>query len=86
MCTKEEAEKNLRIIENAINGLEYVKLDAKSLYIVMESYAKDARNFYLQAKYNESVECAYIVWAYIDAMLHLGKIKINEKVLSYFTV
>ncbi|MCW1293047.1 MAG: hypothetical protein OH318_01495 [Candidatus Parvarchaeota archaeon] len=86
MCNKEESEKNVRITKEILDGIIEVSKDVMPLFEILKSYANDAIFFHNEGKYDKSVECSYIVWAYTDALLHLNKIKVKESIINYFTV
>lgn len=84
---KEKARKELDRIKNAMAVLEVLdKKKATSLLTQLRSYYDDGEYFFENKNYLDALEAAFIVWAYIDAGLHLGVFKIDdEKTRKDFT-
>jgi len=83
---EEEARKELDRIEKIKESLAIVDSKADGLVKVMNSYYDDARSFYKKGKYLQALETAFIVWAYVDAGLHLGVFQVPENLKKMFTV
>ena len=61
-------------------------LENSKIFELSRSYFKDAKYFYEKGDFINAFEAVIISWAYIDALLHLGKVKVSEKVKKYFTI
>ncbi|MBI2547255.1 MAG: hypothetical protein HYW23_02305 [Candidatus Aenigmarchaeota archaeon] len=81
------AGKEVDRIKKIMDGLKVV--DSKktdSLVRVMKSYYDDCVSFYRKEKYLQCLETAFIVWAYVDAGLHLGVFKVPGDLKKMFTI
>jgi hypothetical protein len=86
MNMQELAEKEINKIGNAVNELRLVKEDGKELYDLVSSYFTDAKHFLKEKKFVPAFEAAVIVWAYIDAGLHLGVFELPKEYNKLFTI
>ena len=84
---KEKARKELDRAKAAMTAIEVLdKQKTKSLMTQMRSYYDDGEYFFNNGNYLDALEAAFIVWAYIDAGLHLHVFDIkDEKILEDFT-
>ncbi len=86
MDLKKEAEKEIRRIDRIMKNLKIVDDKADSLVKVINSYYEDSRTFFEKKQYLQSLEAAFIVWAYVDAGLHLKVFKVPEELKKMFTI
>ncbi len=87
MEIEKEALKEVKRINEIMNNLEIVdEKKSHSLLKVMKSYYVDCVAFYNKKKYLQSLETAFIVWAYVDAGLHLKVFKVPPELHKIFTV
>jgi hypothetical protein len=83
---EEEAEKEIDRIEKIMESLEVIDSKADSLMQVLNSYYNDSKLFFKKKEYLQALETAFIVWAYVDAGLHLKVFKVPDELKSMFTV
>lgn len=84
---EKDALKEVKRANEIMNNLEIVdEKKSHSLMKVMKSYYIDCVAFYNKKKYLQSLETAFIVWAYVDAGLHLKIFKVPDKLRNIFTV
>ncbi len=50
------------------------------------AYAGDAVHFMKEGRREDAIEAFGIAWAYLDALLHLGLVRIPESFRDWFTV
>lgn len=86
MDLEETARKEATRVEDFMSSLDVVDEKAKSLVEVLESYRKDCKSFLEKGQFLQSLEAAFICWAYVDAGLHLKVFKISDKFKDIFTV
>ncbi len=86
MNIKEISDKEVQRINNIMKKLEILDEKSKSLVIVLKSYHEDCNFFQKKQKFLQSLEAAFICWAYIDAGLHLKVFKIPKKMMKDFTI
>ena len=82
---KEIVEKNIRKIEEVPKNLKILDKNALELYNLAISYFSDSKYFLEKNDLIRAFECITISWAYIDALLHLKLVEIDEKYKKYFT-
>jgi len=82
---KEIVEKNIRKIEEVLKNLKILDKNALELYNLAISYFSDSKYFLEKNDLIRAFECITISWAYIDALLHLKLVEIDEKYKRYFT-
>lgn len=83
---KEEAEKEIKKMQPVIDSLKLENKNAAELFKMAQSYFNDAKYFFEKEKYLQAFESAVIVWAYVDAGLHLKVFSISENLKKLFTV
>jgi hypothetical protein len=76
-----EVMQTLKVAESKKNEEEVVVLKK-----LADSYWIDAQHFLKEKKFLQAFEAAVIVWAYLDAGLHLGAFEVSEEVEKLFTV
>ncbi len=81
-----DAQKEIERIEKILESLEVIDNKADSLFEVLTSYYEDAKAFFIKKQYLQALESAFIVWAYVDAGLHLNVFKVSEDLKNMFTV
>ena len=87
MDLKREAEKEAERVKKVMEKLEIVSpKESESLVKVMKSYCEDCLSFYERKQYLQALETAFIVWAYVDAGLHLGVFKVPDNMKKMFTI
>jgi len=86
MELEEEAQKEIKRIEKIMKNLEVVDSKADSLLKVLNSYYEDSKSFLKKKQYLQALETAFIVWAYVDAGLHLKVFKVPNELRKLFTV
>ncbi|MBI2543329.1 MAG: DUF357 domain-containing protein [Candidatus Aenigmarchaeota archaeon] len=86
MELEKEAEKEIERIEKIMKNLKVTDPKAKSLVNVLNSYYQDSKSFFKKKQYLQALESAFIVWAYVDAGLHLGVFEIPPDFKNMFTV
>ena len=80
------AKKEIEKIENVMNEIKLVDVNGDELLELAKAYFKDAKHFFDKQQYLQAFEAAVIVWAYIDAGLHMKVFSVPEKFLKMFTV
>jgi len=80
---KREAEKEIERMEGVFGSIEGEEGEVLRL---ARSYFEDSKYFFEKEDYLKSFEAAVISWAYVDALLHFGKVRIPKELLKYFTV
>ncbi len=83
---EKEAKKEIERIEKIIKNLAVLDSKADNLVEVLNSYYQDSKAFFKKKQYLQALESAFIVWAYVDAGLHLGVFKVPDEMKSIFTV
>ena len=83
---KEFAEKQIKKIDKVIDHLELLDEKGRDLLMLVKSYHTDAKYFLNKGDYVRAFEASTIVWAYIDAGLHLGVFKLPKQFKDLFTV
>lgn len=84
---KADAEREVKRTNMIMDSLEIVdKEKASSLVSVMNSYREDCSGFFEKGQFLQSLEAAFICWAYADAGLHLGAFKVPDEMKEIFTV
>ena len=63
-----------------------VKDAGKEVFELAIAYATDSLYFLKNGKRDEALEAYSIAWAYIDALLHLGLVKVPRRFKKLFTV
>ncbi len=58
----------------------------RDVFELARAYLSDARHFLEKGRREDALEAYAIAWAYIDALLHLGLIRVPDRFLSLFTV
>lgn len=82
-----EARREIERIEKIMKNLKVINPKrADSLVKVMNSYYEDCQSFYKKRQYLQCLETAYILWAYVDAGLHLKVFTVPEELKKMFTV
>lgn len=85
MRLQESAKRELERMQAVFSRVEATD-EGKELLKLAEAYLQDAKYFYEKKKFLESFEAAIIVWAYIDAGLHLKIFKVPASMRKVFTV
>ena len=84
---QENAKRELDRTNKIMQSLDIVdKEKAGSLVPVMKSYHEDCNGFFEKGQFLQSLEAAFICWAYVDAGLHMGAFKVPEEMKEIFTV
>ncbi|MBI2084685.1 MAG: DUF357 domain-containing protein [Candidatus Aenigmarchaeota archaeon] len=83
---EKEAKKEIERIEKIMKNLKVMDSKADGLVKVLNSYHEDANSFYKKKQYLQALEATFIVWAYVDAGLHLGVFQVPESLRKMFTV
>ena len=83
---KEIVEKNIKKMEEVLKNLKILDKNALELYNLAISYFSDSKYFLEKNDLIRAFECITISWTYIDALLHLKLVEIDEKYKRYFTV
>ena len=86
MQLEKDAEKELERTEAIIRNLQIVDKKADSLVKVLDAYYEDSKIFFKKRQYLQSLEASFIVWAYVDAGLHLNVFKVPDDMKKMFTV
>ena len=87
MELEEEAQKEIERIDKIMENLEVIDSEkSNSLLKVMKSYYEDCLSFFEKKQYLQALETAFIVWAYVDAGLHLKVFKVPDELRKLFTV
>ena len=82
---KEEAEREIRKMQPVIDSLKLEKEEGAEVFKMANAYFSDAKYFLEKGKFLQAFEAAVIVWAYVDAGLHLGVFSIDKELSSLFT-
>lgn len=86
MELEEEALKEIKRIDKIMKNLEVIDSKADGLVKVLSSYYEDSKSFFGKKRYLQALETAFIVWAYVDAGLHLKVFKVSDELKEMFTV
>ncbi|MBU5537412.1 MAG: DUF357 domain-containing protein [Candidatus Aenigmatarchaeota archaeon] len=86
MELEKEAQKEIERIEKIIQNLKVVDSKADGLLKVLNSYYQDSKSFFEKKQYLQALETAFIVWAYVDAGLHLKVFEVPDSLKRMFTV
>lgn len=86
MDLEKESRKEIERIKKIMENLEVTDAKADSLAKVLDSYYKDSQSFFKKKQHLQALETAFIVWAYVDAGLHLGVFKVPDDMKKMFTV
>ncbi len=86
MELQNEAEKELRRIDEILGKVNLIKSDGRELLRICESYHEDAHGFLKAQKFLQAFEAAVICWAYIDAGIHLGVFQVPKEFSRLFTI
>ena len=83
-----DLEAQLSKMQGVLKVVEILKpaTEVEQIMTLSRAYAKDALHFLEKGDREDSIEAFGIAWAYLDALLHLGKIKVPEKFVDWFTV
>jgi len=80
---KGAAEKEVKRLEEIMRDVDVV--EPNKVYDLALCYYQDAKHFLAKEMYLEAFEAAVIAWAYMDALLHMNKIRVAPETLKYFT-
>ncbi len=83
---EKEAEKEIDRIDEIMNHLKVADHKADGLVKVLNSYHEDSKLFFKRKQYLQALESAFIVWAYVDAGLHLDVFQVPQSLRKLFTV
>jgi len=86
MTLERGARKEMERIDKIMKNLKVIDSKAASLVKVINSYYEDSKSFIEKKQYLQALETAFIVWAYVDAGLHLGVFKVPDEFKKMFTV
>ncbi|MBI1978846.1 MAG: hypothetical protein HYS62_02155 [Candidatus Aenigmarchaeota archaeon] len=87
MYLKNAARKEIERIDKIMENLELIDGEkTDSLVKVMNSYHEDLKSFFGKKQYLQALETAFIVWAYVDAGLHLKVFRVPDSIKNMFTV
>lgn len=86
MELEKEARKEMERIEKIMENLEMIDPKATGLVKVLNSYYEDSKSFLKKKQYLQALETSFIVWAYVDAGLHLGVFKVSDELKKMFTI
>lgn len=81
---KKLTEDQIKIIDKVISEIKTI--EENEVIELAKNYFEDAKYFLKNKDYISAFEAIIISWAYIDACLHFGKIKIDESLKKYFTI
>ena len=84
MKIKEAALREIQRMEKVFSNIEIVE-DTRLLNLA-KSYFADAKYFYEKGDFLNAFEAIVISWAYVDALLHFGKVKVSEELKKFFTI
>ena len=79
-------EAQLLKMHDVLKQIELLDQTAKQILVLSQAYAKDAVHFMEKRERENAIEAFGIAWAYVDALLHLGMVRVPEKFLPWFTV
>lgn len=85
MDLEKEAGIEMGRIEKIMRGLKVVDSKADGLVKVLNSYYEDSKSFFEKKRYLQALESAFIVWAYVDAGLHLKVFEVPPDLKKMFT-
>ena len=78
---------SLREIERMEQVLSEMEvLEDSSVVLLARSYFSDSKTFFDKREYVNAFEAIIICWAYVDSLLHFGKIRISDERKDLFTV
>lgn len=86
MDLEKEARKEIERIDKIMKTLKVIDDRADSLVKVLNSYYDDSKSFLKKKEYLQALETAFIVWAYVDAGLHLGVFEVPDDMKKMFTI
>ncbi|MCD6384090.1 MAG: DUF357 domain-containing protein [Thermoplasmata archaeon] len=80
---REEALREIERMEEVFSSLEG---EGGTVMKLARSYFEDSKYFFERGEYLKAFEAAVISWAYVDALLHMGKARLPKDLLKNFTV
>ena len=81
----EEARKEMKRIDEIMKNLKVIDSKSDGLVKVLHSYYEDSKAFFKKKQYLQALETAFIVWAYVDAGLHLNVFEVPDNLKKMFT-
>ncbi len=60
-------------------------LEDSKIFLLAESYFKDSKFFFEKGEYLNAFEAVIISWAYVDSLLHFGKVDLPKELKHLFT-
>lgn len=72
------AKKEIERVSSVINEIELADPKGNSLLQMAKYYFADGKHFLGEGKFLEAFEAAIIVWAYLDAGLHMKVFTLNN--------
>ena len=79
-----ELEEELGKLMNVLEDVKLLGELGKDVLELARAYASDALYFLRKGENENALEAYAIAWAYLDALLHLGLVSVNDT--SLFTV
>ena len=71
-------------LEKVVKTIKVKSPSAEEVFTLAKAYLSDARYFLSKGERDNALEAYAIAWAYLDALLHLGLIEVEDT--SLFTV
>lgn len=79
-----DLKKSILEMQGILRDLRILDKKADHIVLLSKSYTNDAMHFLKKGNMHDALEAYAIGWAYIDALLHLGLVEVDD--LSSFTV
>ena len=61
-------------------------LEDSEVFLLAKSYFSDSKSFLEKEEFVNAFEAVVISWAYVDSLLHFGKVKIPDQLKDLFTI
>lgn len=79
-----DLEKSIETLQGVLATLKILDTKVEEVVQLAKAYASDATHFLKKGNHEDALEAYAISWAYIDALLHLGLVGVED--YSPFTV
>jgi len=84
MVLKELSSREIERMERVFSEVEVV--EDSEVFLLARCYFEDSKTFFGKGEYVNAFEAVVISWAYIDSLLHLGKIRVPSELKCLFTI
>ncbi len=84
MNIRELAMREIGRMEKVFSEIEI--LEDSEVLLLAKSYFSDSKFFLEKEEYVNAFEAVVISWAYVDSLLHFGKVKVPDQLKDLFTI